>query len=78
MSMRYLFPHDHIQIMSNTDAFFNPCRRLLECSDMLIQLQTTKHTVSVWGKSLTATDFGNDGLHIEGEIATIEFDGGLQ
>lgn len=78
MSPSHMFPHDHIQLMGNTDAFFNPCRRLLECSDMLIQLRTTKHTVSVWGRGLTATDFGIDGLHIEGEIATIEFDGGLQ
>ena len=78
MSVSYLFPHDHIQIVGNTDVYFNPCKRLLECSELLMRVQTAKHTVDIWGEHLTATDFGKDGLHIEGKIATIELDGGLQ
>lgn len=72
------FSEDIIELSGNTDAYFDHCRRLLECSEMLIQLQTNAHTVSIWGKALTANDYSAHGLHISGEIAVIEFDGGLQ
>lgn len=78
MGANLLFSHDHIQIIGNTDIFFTPCKRLLECSEMLVQLQTAKHSIAVWGQNLTATDFGAEGLHVEGTIASIEFDGGLR
>ncbi len=78
MRTELLFPHEHIQMIGNTDIFFTPCKRLLECSEMLVQLQTGRHTIAVWGENLTATDFGTEGLHIEGRIASIEFDGGLR
>lgn len=68
---------DSIQLIDNTDAYFDKCRRLLECSEMLVQLQTNTHRITIWGKNLTASDYSQHGLHISGEIATIEFDGGL-
>lgn len=68
---------DTIELSGNTDIYFDKCRRLLECSEMLVQLQTNRHTVTVWGKNLSASDYSLHGLHISGEIAVIEFDGGL-
>ncbi|MCQ2434776.1 MAG: YabP/YqfC family sporulation protein [Oscillospiraceae bacterium] len=77
--MQHKFPQleDTIELSGNTDIYFDKCRRLLECSDMLVQLQTNGHTVTVWGKDLSASDYSLHGLHICGEISTIEFDGGL-
>ncbi|MBR5405965.1 MAG: YabP/YqfC family sporulation protein [Oscillospiraceae bacterium] len=71
------FSDDRIEICGNTDVYVDRCRRLLECSDMLVQLKIQGHSVSVWGKNLTATDFSAAGLHIHGEIAAVEFDGGI-
>ncbi len=68
---------DTIEIAGNTDVYFDKCRRLLECSEMLMQLQTHEHRVAVWGKGLSASDYSAHGLHIHGEISVIEFDGGL-
>lgn len=71
------FFEDSIELSGNTDAYFDQCRRLLECSEMLVQLQTDAHRVTVWGKDLTASDYSQHGLHIHGEISVLEFDGGL-
>lgn len=68
---------DRMEICGNTDLFFDSCRSLLECGDMLMQLRIRGHVVSVWGRGLTASDFSEGGLHIRGKIAAIEFDGGL-
>ena len=75
--MQLPFSDDRIELCGNTDAYFDRCRRLLECSEMLIQLEIHGHTVAVWGRSLTASDYSTEGLHIRGEIAAVEFDGGI-
>ena len=71
------YSDDRIEICGNTDIFFDCCRRLTECSDMLMQLQINGHTVAVWGRELTASDYSGGGLHIHGEIAAVEFDRGI-
>jgi len=71
------YADDRMEICGNTDLFLDRCRRLTECSDMLMQMQISGHTLAVWGKHLTASDYSAGGLHIHGEIAAIEFDGGL-
>ena len=68
---------DRIEICGNTDLFLDRCRRLLECSDMLVQAEIGGHKVAVWGRNLRASDYSAGGLHVRGEICTIEFDGGL-
>ena len=68
---------DRMELCGNTDLYVDSCCRLLECSDMLMLMQVGAHRVAVWGKSLTASDYSRSGVHIRGEIAAIEFDGGL-
>lgn len=69
--------NDRMELCGNTDIYFDRCRRLLECSEMLMLLELGGHRVAVWGHGLTASDFSGGGLHIRGEIRAIEFDGGL-
>ncbi len=68
---------DRMELCGNTDLYVDKCRRLLECSDMLMLLELGGHRASVWGYGLTASDYSSEGLHISGEIRAIEFDGGL-
>ena len=68
---------DRMEICGNTDIYFDCCKRLLECSELLVQAELGRHRISVWGHGLTASDFGGGGLHVHGEICTVEFDGGL-
>ena len=68
---------DRMELCGNRDIYFDRCRRLLECSEMLMLLELNGHRVAVWGHGLSAADFSDGGLHISGEIRTIEFDGGL-
>ena len=75
--MNLPFSDDRIELCGNTDAFFDRCRRLLECSDMLVQLEISGHSVAVWGAGLTVSDYADAGLHVHGRIAAVEFDGGL-
>ena len=68
---------DRMELCGNTDIYFDRCRRLLECSEMLMLLELGGHRVAVWGHGLTASDYSSSGLHIRGDIRAIEFDGGL-
>lgn len=68
---------DRMELCGNSDIYFDRCRRLLECTDMLVLLELGGHRVAVWGHGLSASDYSSGGLHISGEIRTIEFDGGL-
>ena len=68
---------DRIELSGNTDIYFDRCRRLLECTDMLMLLEAGGHRIAVWGHELSASDYSSSGLHISGEIRAIEFDGGL-
>jgi hypothetical protein len=68
---------DRMELCGNSDLYIDRCRRLLECSDMLMLLELGGSRVAVWGHGLSASDYSSGGLHISGEIRAIEFDGGL-
>ena len=69
---------DRMELAGNTDIWFDRCERLLECSDSLMLAEIGGHRVAVWGRSLAADDLSRaGGLHVHGEIAAIEFDGGI-
>ncbi len=68
---------DRMELCGNSDLYIDRCRRLLECSDMLMLLELCGSRVAVWGHGLSASDYSSGGLHISGEIRAIEFDGGL-
>ena len=68
---------DRMELCGNSDLYIDRCRRLLECSDMLMLLELAGSRVAVWGHGLSASDYSSGGLHISGEIRAIEFDGGL-
>lgn len=68
---------DRIELSGNSDIYFDRCRRLLECTEMLVLLELGGCRVAVWGHGLSASDYNGGGLHVSGEIRTIEFNGGL-
>ena len=68
---------DRMEIHGNTDIYLDRCKRLLECSDLLVLAELGGHRVAVWGHGLTASDYSGGGLHVHGEICSVEFDGGL-
>jgi hypothetical protein len=72
MHMSNPFTEDFIEIHSNTDVFIDRCRRLTECSDVLMLLEIRGLRVAVWGKNMTADDYSSHGLHIRGEILSVE------
>ncbi len=68
---------DRMELCGNTDLYVDRCRRLLECSEMLVLLELGGHKVAVWGHQLRASDYAEGGLHVTGRICAVEFDGGL-
>ena len=75
--MRLPLFDDRIELCGNTDIYFDRCRRLLECSEMLVLVETGGHRIAVWGHGLFASDYAAGGLHVSGTICAIEYDGGL-
>ena len=68
---------DRMELCGNTDLYVDRCRRLLECSEMLVLLELGGHKVAVWGHALCASDYADGGLHLTGRICAVELDGGL-
>jgi len=67
------YSEDCIEIRSNTDVFIDQCRKLTECSDVLMLCEMRGLRVAVWGKNLLADDYSAHGLHICGEVMSVEF-----
>lgn len=74
---RFSLFSDRMELIGNSGIYFDRCRRLLECSDMLVQLELGGHKVAVWGHGLSASDYAAGGLHVTGTICAVEFDGGM-
>ncbi|MBR5405874.1 MAG: hypothetical protein IK107_06220 [Oscillospiraceae bacterium] len=74
------FTEDCIELRGNTDVFIDRCRRLTECSDVLMLAEIRGLRVAVWGRDLAADDYSAHGLHIRGEVLSVELTplGGVQ
>lgn len=68
------FEEAGIHIAGNRELILENCRRIEECSDVLMSLACGKLLIHIWGKDLRAFDYKTGGLVIRGKISQIELE----
>lgn len=66
------FEEAGIHIAGNRELIVENCRRIEECSDVLMSLACGKLLIHIWGNNLRAFDYKTGGLVIRGKISQIE------
>ena len=73
-TQRALFMEAGIHISGNRELILENCRRIEECSDVLMSLSCGRILVNVWGSDLRAFDYKTGGLVIRGKIFRVELE----
>lgn len=73
-TQRALFMEAGIHISGNRELILENCRRIVECSDVLMSLSCGRILVNVWGSDLRAFDYKTGGLVIRGKISRVELE----
>jgi sporulation protein YqfC len=66
--------YTHCNITDNTHLEIENVKKILEYNDIYIKLQTSGMILGVWGKNLSVNDYSGDGIVINGEFSSIEFE----
>ena len=64
--------NSYIGINGNKYAVIQGCKKILECSEILVRVNTSKYIVHVWGEGLKVYDFKNDNIKVSGIIKSVE------
>ncbi|MDR0903589.1 MAG: YabP/YqfC family sporulation protein [Ruminococcus sp.] len=71
---RKFYLNTHMTITDNTHLEIENVQNIVEYNDVYIKLKTSNLTVMIWGENLSVNDYGADGIVINGEFSSIEFE----
>lgn len=69
-----LFLEAGIHIAGNRELILENCRRIEECSDVLMSMNCGGLLVHIWGSDLRAYDYRTGGIVIRGKISRVELE----
>lgn len=66
----------------NTNVIINPkcsvlvenCKRILECSEIMVKVECYDYYIEVWGESLCIRDYSTSSVEISGKISSVSFE----
>ncbi|MDR0946339.1 MAG: YabP/YqfC family sporulation protein [Ruminococcus sp.] len=64
----------HMNLTDNNHLEIENCKQILEYNNIRVKLQTSNMIVSVWGSNLSVEDYNMDGIVINGEFSSLEFE----
>jgi sporulation protein YqfC len=71
---RKFYLYTHMTLTDNTHLEVENVKSIVEYNDVYIKLKTSNMTVGIWGENLSVNDYGADGIVINGEFSSIEFE----
>lgn len=69
------FGGSHIEIVSNTTVKINGCRRIIDYSSDKVILSMKEYDLTVIGRGLTLSSYGENTAAVSGEIMSIGLGG---
>ncbi len=69
-----LFFDSFLTLNGNRELYLENCKRILQFSDVLLQLTSGSLRISIWGSDLRASDCNGGALRVFGTITKIEID----
>lgn len=70
---KYFCLYSSVHIQNNSSVLIDNCTGIGEYNDVLVQVDSGKLRIKIWGKGLRADDYRSGGLEVHGKIEQIEF-----
>ena len=71
---RKLYLNTYMNLTDNTHLEIENCRKILEYNDIYVKIRTSTLIVSIWGQNLQISDYNTDGIIVDGNFSSIEFE----
>ncbi len=68
------YNNTYINLTDNIHMEIENCKKILEYNDLYIKIRTSTLTICIYGKNLDVSDYNTDGIIIDGEFSSIEFE----
>ena len=69
--MNWMYLDSYLHLHGNRELRLENCRRVLECRDIRVCLETQDLTVEIWGTGLRVYDYHNNSVVVRGCIASL-------
>ena len=70
--MGWMYLDSYLHLHGNRQLRLENCRRVLECNDLRVRLETRDLTVEIWGTGLRVFDYKSSSMLVTGRITGIE------
>lgn len=74
LAKRAVYLNSYISIIDNNTVIVESCKSITECCDVVVKLTTAENMVEVWGNGLTATNYTNTSIEINGNISSVSIE----
>lgn len=64
----------YMALTDNTHMELENCKKILEYNDVMVKIRTATLIVSIWGQNLSISDYNTDGIVVNGNFSSVEFE----
>ena len=68
------YNNTNINITDNVHMEIENCKKILEYNDLYIKIKTSTLTICIYGSNLNISDYNTDGIIVDGNFSSIEFE----
>ena len=69
--MNWMYLDSYLHLHGNRELRLENCRRVLECCDIRVCLETRELTVEIWGTGLRVFDYHDNSIIVRGCITSL-------
>ena len=70
--MGWMYLDSYLHLHGNRQLRLENCRRVLECNELRVRLETRDLTVEIWGTALRVFDYSDNSVLVRGKISTVQ------
>ena len=70
--MGWMYLDSYLHLHGNRQLRLENCRRVLECNDLRVRLETRDLTVEIWGTGLRVFDYSDNSVLVRGKISSVQ------
>ena len=70
--MGWMYLDSYLHLHGNRQLRLENCRRVLECNELRVRLETRDLTVEIWGTGLRVFDYSDNSVLVRGKISSVQ------
>lgn len=69
-----LYMNTNVIINPYKNALIENCKRILECSELLVKIECSDFYIEIWGDNLCIRDYSTSSVEVIGKITSVSFE----